>query len=177
MDVLDAIRIRRSVREFKSDPLPDPVLQKLMEAVRFAPSACNFQPWKFILVSDNDIKQRLAKAANDQKFIVDAPLIVVGCGFPSDAYKLMGGYGNSASIDVTIALDHLMLAATAEGIGTCWIGAFDEAKVKNILNIPAEVSVVALTPLGYPVREELLRSCPDSRRKPSDQIFSHEKFA
>ncbi len=176
MDVLKAIKIRRSVRNYKPDPIPQPVLEKLMEAIRFAPSACNNQPWKFVFVSDPELKQKLATAARDQKFIAEAPLIVVGCGFPDKAYHYMGGYGNSIEIDIAIALDHLTLAAAAEGIGTCWIGAFDETAVKKILNIPANAKVVALTPLGYPAKKNLLCPCPDSRRKSPEDIFSREKL-
>jgi len=177
VEVLEAIKIRRSVRSYKPDPLPLPLFEKLLEAIRFAPSACNNQPWKFVLVSDPALKLKLAKAAGGQQFIAEAPLIVVGCGFPDKAYHYMGGQGNSIDVDIAIALDHLTLAAAADGIGTCWIGAFDETEVKNILNIPADVKVVAVMPLGYPADENLLRPCPDSLRKLPEDIFSRERFA
>lgn len=176
MDVLDAIKTRRSIRKYKPDPIPGDVLQRLKDALRFAPSACNFQPWKFILVTEPQCKKALVAACCDQKFIADAPLIVVGCGFVEKTYHKMGGCGNSVDLDLGIALDHLTLAAADEGIGTCWIGAFDEKAVKKVLDIPKNVKVVALTPVGYPESEQLLRPCAESRRKTEQEIFCNEKF-
>jgi len=176
MEVLEAIKIRRSVRKYKSDPIPEDVLQRLKDSLRFAPSACNFQPWKFVMVTDAELRKSLAAAACDQRFIADAPLIVAGCGFPEKSYHKMGGSGNSIDIDLSIALDHLTLAAAAEGLGTCWIGAFDEGAVKKVLGVPKKVKVVALTPVGYPRSDDLLHECPQSRRKKEEEVFCMEKF-
>ena len=112
-----------------------------------------------------------------QLFIADAPVIVVGCGHPNEAYDSMGGYGNSAEIDVAIAIDHLTLAAVQEGLGTCWIGAFDEAEVKQLLEIPPQVKVVAMTPLGYPASPELIAPLTDSDRKDPAEIFGDNRYA
>lgn len=172
MNVLDAIRMRRSVRSYAPTSIPADVMARMRHALRLAPSACNIQPWRFILVTDGELRRRVAQAAKDQKWIADAPVIVVGCGLPQQAYKRMGGSGNSVDIDLAIALDHLTLAAVDEGLGTCWIGAFDEAKVKALLCIPEEVKVVAMTPLGYPSSPELNSPAPDSRRKEDAQVFS-----
>jgi nitroreductase len=176
MDVLDAIKTRRAIRKYKPNPIPDDVLQRLKDALRFAPSACNFQPWKFILVTDPQLKMELVAACCDQKFIADAPLIVVGCGFRKKTYHKMGGCGDSIDLDIGIALDHLTLAAADEGIGTCWIGAFDEEAVKKVLGVPKNVKVVALIVVGYPESEELLCPCDESRRKTGQEIFCDEKF-
>ena len=176
MDVLEAIRTRRSIRKYKPNPIPDDVLQRLKDSLRFAPSACNFQPWKFILVTDPQLRKALVTACCDQKFIADAPLVVVGCAFPEKTYHKMGGYGDSIDLDLGIALDHLTLAAADEGIGTCWIGAFDEEAVKKLLDIPKSVKVVALTPVGYPESDDLLHPCNENRRKPEQEIFCAEKF-
>jgi len=105
-----------------------------------------------------------------------APIIVVACGLPKQAYKAMGGYGNSADVDVTIALDHLTLAAVAEGLGTCWIGAFGEPQVKRLLGVPRAVKVVAMTPLGYPASADLNRPLPQNQRKPAAEIFSTDRY-
>jgi nitroreductase len=177
MDVLEAIKTRRSVRSYSSRPVPDDVMERMKQALRYAPSACNFQPWRFILVTDAELRGKVAKAAHDQLFLAEAPLIVVGCGAPDQAYKGMGGHGNSIDIDVAIALDHLTLAAVAEGLGTCWIGAFDEEKVKHLLNVPAKVKVVAMTPLGYPAAPSLLSPIDDSRRKSEREVFSVDRYA
>jgi nitroreductase len=109
--------------------------------------------------------------------MADAPVTVVGCGLPQEAYKRMGGYGNSVDVDVAIAMDQLTLAAVAEGLGTCWIGAFDEAKMKGLLNIPEQVKVVAMTPLGYPSSADLNHPMEDGRRKPPTEIFSVDRYA
>lgn len=176
MDVLEAIKTRRSVRSYDPRPIPAEVLERMRLALRYAPSACNFQPWRFILVTDPELRRRVAQAANDQLWMAEAPIIVVGCGLPEQAYKHMGGYGNSAEVDVAIALDHLSLAAVAEGLGTCWIGAFQEKRVERLLGVPAQAKVVAMTPLGYPATPDM--NCPldDARRKPVAEVFSTDRY-
>ncbi len=176
MNIMDAIRTRRSVRSYATDPLSPEVLERMRDALRLAPSACNFQPWHFILVSDAGIRRALAAASNNQNWMADAPLIVVGCALPDQAYQRMGGYGNSADLDVTIALDHLTLAAVAEGLGTCWIGAFDEGRVKALLNVPEGVKVVAMTPLGYPASPDLNRPLEPGKRKDESAVFSADRY-
>jgi nitroreductase len=152
-------------------------MERMRQALRLAPSACNFQPWHFILVTDAALRREVARAANGQLWMADAPVTVVGCGLPQEAYKRMGGYGNSVDVDVAIAMDQLTLAAVAEGLGTCWIGAFDEAKMKGLLNIPEQVKVVAMTPLGYPSSADLNHPMEDGRRKPPTEIFSVDRYA
>jgi nitroreductase len=176
MDVLEAIRTRRSVRAYSSQPIPPEILGRLRQALRSAPSACNFQPWHFIFVVDADLRRKLAQASNDQFWMAEAPMIIVACGRPQDAYQHMGGRGNSLDIDVAIALDHLTLAAVADGLGTCWIGAFDEQRVKRLLGVPESVKVVALTPVGYPASPDLNAPLDDSRRKPATEIFSTDRW-
>jgi nitroreductase len=175
MNVLDAIRTRSSVREYADRPIPNDVLERMRQALRCAPSACNHQPWHFIFVGDAELRRAVARAANDQLWIADAPLIIVGCGHPQQAYKTMGGYGNSVDIDVAIALDHLTLAAAADGLGTCWIGAFDERRVKQLLNVPPQVKIVAMTPLGYPDSPDLIHPLHKRDRKPAAAIFSSDR--
>ena len=176
MNVLEAIRMRRSVRAYASKPIPPDVLDRLRQALQFAPSACNLQPWRFIFVFDPQIRQRLAQAAQEQLFIADAPLIVVGCGLPQQAYQTMGGSGNSVDIDIAIALDHLTLAAVSEDLGTCWIGAFDEREIKKLLSIPRQAKVVAVMPVGYPASPELISPVADSQRKTEPEIFAIDRF-
>ncbi len=176
MNVLDAIRTRRSVRSYAGTPIPAEVMDRMRQVLRVAPSACNLQPWHFILVTDPALRRKVAEVANGQMWMAEAPVIVVGCGLPEKAYKKMGGYGNSVDIDVTIALDHLTLAAVAEGLGTCWIGAFDEGKVKSLLNVPASFKVVAMTPLGYPASADLNHPVEEGRRKAVSEIFSSDRY-
>jgi nitroreductase len=176
MDVLEAIRTRRSVRSFAPRPILPAVLERMRQALRAAPSACNFQPWHFIFVMEAQLRHRLAQCANDQFWMADAPVIVVACGLPEQAYKHMGGYGNSVDIDVAVAVDHLTLAAVAEGLATCWVGAFEEERVKHLLAVPASAKVVALIPLGYPSAADLNTPLEDARRKPAAAVFSTDRW-
>jgi nitroreductase len=176
MHVLEAIQLRRSVRGYAARAIPDEVLQRLCQAMRAAPSACNLQPWHFVLVTDAELRRQVAHAAQDQTWMAAAPLIVVACGLPDQAYQHMGGSGNSVEIDVAIALDHLTLAAVAEGLGTCWIGAFHEPQIKRLLDIPATVRVVAMTPLGYPDAPGAQHPLREDERKPLSEIISRNRY-
>lgn len=176
MDVMRAIAMRRSVRAYDSGPIPGPTIQKLTQALQFAPSACNLQPWRFVLVQESSLRRQVAAACKKQMWIADAPLTVVACGWPERAYRAMGGKYSSLDVDLAIALDHLSLAAVAEGLGTCWIGAFDEEALKQLLNIPSEVRVVALMPVGYPKTADLIRLVSPENRKKSQDIFCENIF-
>ncbi len=176
MDVMQAIVNRRSVRKYAAKAITKKALQKLRDALRLAPSACNFQPWRFIFVQDADLRENIARAANGQLWMAEAPLTVVACGVPEDAYKRIGGTDNSAAIDVAIALDHLTLVAVSEKLGTCWIGAFDETLVKRLLNIPPRVRVIAMTPVGYPASPDLIHPPEAGRRKSEQDVFSIDQY-
>ncbi len=168
---MEIIQKRRSIRKYKEDPIPEPVLLRVLEAARLAPSGKNLQPWKFILVKDKKLKEELARASANQFFMARVPLIIVACGFPENCYARMGRYMKSWPVDVTIALEHLILQAQEEGLGTCWIGSFEEEEVKSILKIPGEVKVLALTPLGYPAE-----SPPSRGRKKLEEIVSNDRY-
>ncbi len=174
MDVMDAIRLRRSVREYRRDPIPPDLLELVTDALRLAPSACNYQPWRFLLVTDRALREEVAALCHEQMFVAEAPVVVVGCALAEGAYKRMGEYWNSADVDVAIAIDHLTLAAAAEGLGTCWIGSFDEKGLKRLLRIPADAKIVALTPLGYPREPSLLRPVRPDERRPRNEVFSKD---
>ena len=152
--------------------MPEDVLKRIMKAVTYAPSAKNLQPYVFVLVRDVDTKKKLVQACYGERWIAEAPIIVVALGNVNDAYPTIGGYMSSFAIDTAIAMDHLILAATNEGLGTCWIGAFDEEKVKKALGITGhDWRVVALTPLGYPAEE------PEPRDKKNVwEIFKNERL-
>jgi nitroreductase len=171
MDFYQVIKKRRSVRKYKPDPIPDQILEKILEAGRIAPSAKNYQPWRFIVVKDPDLKKQLIKASRDQHFVGEGGAVVVGCALVDTAWGRMGGYMSSWSVDLSIALDHIILAAVNEGLGTCWIGAFDEKEVKRILHIPENVRVLALTPLGYPNEDP-----KDRGRKSLREIMSYDAY-
>jgi nitroreductase len=148
MEVYEAIRTRKSVGAFRPSPVTDDLLRKVLEAARAAPSARNAQEWRFVVVRDSGMRERLAMEAARQPFISMAPVLLACCA-EADG-RIMRCGQPAYPIDVAIAMDHLSLAAAAEGLGTCWIGSFDEGLVKEILGIPSAVRVVQLMPLGYP---------------------------
>lgn len=149
MDVYEAVRTRKSVRAWSDRPVEGDVLERVLGAARLAPSARNGQEWRFVVVSDPGLRRRVGVEAAAQEFVAAAP-IVLACCAETDGRVMRCGQA-AYPIDVAIAMDHLSLAATAEGLGTCWIGSFDEGKVREILGIPPAVRVVQLMPLGYPL--------------------------
>ncbi len=172
MDFYEVIKKRRSVRKYRPDPIPAEVLNRILEAGRIAPSAKNLQPWHFIVVSDAQIKKELAAACRNQMWMADAGVIICGCADEKNCYAKLGSLGLSFQVDLAIALDHMILAATAEGLGTCWIAAYNEAEVKRVLKIPENLRVVCLTPVGYPAETPI-----DRGRKPLDQIISWDAYS
>ena len=166
MDVMEAIKRRYSVRGYQDCAVETEKLDSILEAARLAPSASNRQEWRFIVVRDKDIRQRLMQAAKDQAFVGQAPVVVAACA-KTDNHVMTCGQ-QCYPIDVAIAIEHMALKATEEGLGTCWIGAFHEDKVKEILGIPKDIRVVALLALGYPVK---LRPKPKDRLRLKDIVM------
>jgi nitroreductase len=150
MDLYEVVRTRRSVRKYRPDSIPQEVLTRVLDAARIAPSGSNRQPTRLIVVTDEEIKAKLIPMCHDQAFIATAPAVIVACGrdITYNRGEWMGRY--AMIVDVVIAVDHLTLAARAEGLGTCWIGSFSNAALKEFFDLPEDVDVVALTPLGYP---------------------------
>lgn len=147
---------------------------RVLEAARLAPSAANRQPWSFIVVTDPKVKESL-RSAYDKDWFISAPVIIVACAFPERAWVRRDGLVRREKywkVDVAIAIQNLVLAAWAEGLGTCWIGAFREKEVKRVLGIPPNVRVVAMTPLGYPTEEK--GSITD--RKPLEEIVHYDRW-
>jgi nitroreductase len=163
MDVLEAIRTRRSIRKYRPELIPEEKLEMILEAARLAPSAGNRQPWRFVVVQNVDRKKALAEVANNQTFLKDAAAIIVAVGDPEASARWY-------EKDTMIALEHMVLAATALGYGTCWIGAFDEDAAKRLLRIPAKMKVVAILPIG--VSSE--KPAPKPRKDLSEIFFKEE---
>jgi len=171
MEVLEAIKLGRSVSKFKPDPIPEQKIQTVVNAARLAPSAENLQPWKFIVVSDEDRKRKLAGMTTNGRNLPEAPVLLVACARLDEAVAMVGGYMNSYPVDVGMAMAQLTLAATSEGLGTSWVFAFNEEKVRALLGIPQDARVVGLTPLGIP--EEL---DPPSGRKHLSEILAYNAY-
>lgn len=170
MDVIDAIQTRKSVREFLDKPVEEEKLKLVLEAARQAPSASNRQEWRFVVVRDLALREKLAQAAGSQAFVGQAPVIIAACA-ETDGHRMTCGEP-CYPIDVAIALDHLTLRAVELGLGTCWIGKFNAEEVKRLLGIPAGIRVVQLMPLGYPARPEAIRK----NRLSFEQIVKYEHW-
>ena len=151
MDFHELIRIRRSIRAYRPDEVGDDVLQRVLMAARVAPTACNLQPFQLVVITDAEVRAQM-KEAYGKDWFCQAPVIVAVCVLPDQAWKRRDGF-NSAEVDAAIVMDHIVLAATEEGLGTCWICSFDEAKAKQILGVPDQARIVAMTPLGVPAAE------------------------
>jgi nitroreductase len=170
MDVFKAIKKRRSVRTYLDKPIEEEKLNAVLEAGRLAPSASNRQEWRFVIVRDGEVRRKLGEAANGQSFVGKAPVVIVACAV-TDGHVMSCGQ-LCYPIDVAIALDHISLAAVEKGLGTCWIGAFNEGKVKEILGIPEKVRVVELMPIGYPA----IRTVKEKDRLPFNKIVKHDHW-
>lgn len=168
MDVLTAIKGRRSIRKYSDRPVEEDVLGKVLEAGRLSPSANNKQSWKFIVVREKNKIARLTEAT-EQPFVGEAPVILVSCGTEPVSVMMCGQH--RYTVDLSIATAYMILEAYEQGLGTCWLGRFDEKKVKEILEIPDEVRVVAVTPLGYPAETPQPRP-----RKDFESVVCYEKY-
>ena len=169
MDFLTIARGRRSVRAYKDIDVEEDKLQKILEAARSSPSASNRQEWKFIVAKNKDTRKNLARAAFNQSFVAQAPVVIVACA--TEANSVMSCGQPTYTVDVSIACTHMILQAYELGLGTCWLGAFKEDEVKKILKIPESVRVVTMTPVGYPDQ-------PPSQgfRKNLNQIVCFEQY-
>ena len=168
MTVSEAIRKRYSCRTYQDKPIEQDKLDLIFEAIRLAPSAKNLQDWRFVVVQDKQTKVALAKAANDQIFLETAGAILAACSTSDHVMRCGQPIG---PIDVAIALEHICLQATELGLATCWIGSFYPDKVRPILGIPEDVTIVELMALGYPAD-----SPKEPKREPVDNIICHERW-
>jgi nitroreductase len=159
MEILEVIKKRRSIRKFQTKPIPEKVINELAEALIWAPSAGNLQSRKFYFVFNQKTKEELSETSRDQwSFIAKAPLVIVSC----INYKTAEHYGEKgknifAICDVALSIQNLMLLAYSEGLGSVWVGLFDEEKVAKILNLPKNIRPIALIPVGYPAEKPEVR--------------------
>lgn len=170
MRLIDIIRERRSVRAYKDQPVPEDALARILEAARLAPSARNRQQWKFVVVRDPEKRRKLAEAAGSQEFVAEAPVLIVAVAL--DPERVMTCGLPTYTVDLSIALTHIILAAWDEGLGTCWTGSFRPEGVKRVLGIPDKYKVVTVMPLGYAAD-----SPQPKERKPLEEIVCYEEFS
>jgi nitroreductase len=173
MDVLEAIKGRRSVRAYKNRDVSAETVKKLIEAAVWAPSAGNIQPWEFVIVRNSQTKELLARAALNQSFIHEAPVVVVACANETRSFQGYGLRGKTLYCiqDTSASVQNMLLTAYSFGLGTCWVGAFKEEEVTRILQIPEGARPVAIVTIGYPAES------PSPRRKrPMGQIVHYETY-
>jgi nitroreductase len=169
MAIKDLFEKRFSVRGYRDTPVPEDALLKVLEAGRNAPSACNNQPWFFIVVRSLPARKKLG-TAYPRDWLIGAPIIIAVCADRNTAWVRKDGR-NYADVDAAIAMDHMVLQATELGLGTCWIGAFDVEKARAALEVPDTVEPLLLTPLGYPNMPQPLRT-----RKPFNEVVFWDTF-
>jgi nitroreductase len=169
MDVRKAIQTRQSIRAYNPREVEEDKLERVLDSGRLSPSAGNRQERRFVVVRNARRRQLLSEAAKNQNFVAQAPVVIAACSVETEYVMACGQ--PAYPIDTAIAVDHMTLQAVEEGLGTCWIGAFDEKKVREILNIPDGVRVVQLLALGYP------SAVPSpTSRKSLDEIVMWEKW-
>jgi nitroreductase len=168
MTVLEIIRKRYSCRAYQDKPIEPEKLEQIFEAARLAPSAKNLQDWRFVVVTEKENKRKLAEAANNQKFIEKAGIILIAC---SNCKEVMRCGQVIGPIDIAIALEHIALQAVELGLATCWIGSFYPEKVRPIVGIPEDIDIIELMALGYPAD-----SPKEPKREPINKILCYEKW-
>jgi nitroreductase len=166
MEFFDVLRTRRSIRAYQATPVPADAVEKIKEAIRLAPTGCNFQPFRFIFITNEEVRKAVA-ACYPGAWLAEVPMIVAAVGNADAAWHRRDGGESIVDIDVAIAMEHLQLAATDCGLASCWLGAFDRQGVNKVLNIQSPWGVVALAPLGYPAQDAAPRS-----NKSDEELFT-----
>jgi nitroreductase len=167
MDFAELIEKRYSVRAYKSDPVDDQLLTRLLETAVMAPSAANRQPFQLVVIHTRGREVELRRIY-DRDWFVQAPVVICACGIPAQGWIHPNGK-NHHEIDAVIVMDYLTLAAANVGLGTCWIAAFDVWAAREVLNLPVDVEPVVFTPLGYPAD-----SPTPKERKPLTDLVRYE---
>lgn len=181
MSLPDLIRQRKSVRDFRDQPVEREKIMACLEAARLAPSACNSQPWKFIVIDDPELKDKLSQVAFNGIYAINtfckkAPVIVAVISEKGKFIARIGGMFRGTRyylIDIGIAIEHFVLQAEELGLGTCWIGWFNERAVKQVLNIPQYKKIDILIALGYYDKAKI---GPDHGREPMDKIAAFNTY-
>lgn len=171
MDFLKLVQTRYSVRSYKSEPVPDELLQQVLEAARLAPTAASRQPFQLLVVHTKG-RQHELKALYTRDWFLQAPILIGICTLAAQAWVRKSDGKNYADVDAAIVMDHLILAAADLGLGTCWIAAFDPPAARGLFKLPAGVEPVAFTPLGYPADTP-----KPKQRKPLAELIQYENWS
>jgi nitroreductase len=179
MDLQEAIRRYRPCRHYLSRPIPADELKAVLSAARWAPSQSNLQPWRFVVVQDDERKRLLAQGCIRGKIVAEAPAVIVAFSVEEDIPVTVGGYISAYPLDVAVAVNHLQLTATSLGLGTNWMVDFHEAKVRQVLGVPEGIHPIAIIPIGYPAEPNGGTISPgpmDDGRKSPDEIIAYDSY-
>lgn len=169
MNFLDLAKTRYSVRSYDPRPIEKEKMDYVMECARMAPSAVNFQPWKFFVINTPEMLTAI-KAAYPREWIQSAPCIIVACSDHSESWHRRADNKDHADIDIAIAVEHICLAATEQGLGTCWVCNFDPTVCRNVLSLPQNLEPAVLIPIGYPAATA---EAAPKKRKEANEIISY----
>jgi nitroreductase len=169
MELYEAMEKRYSVRTYEDRPVEKDKLERVLNAARIAPSASNKQDWKFVVVQDAGLRAQLAEKAG-QNLCVKAPVVIAAVSLKPERFMRCGI--KAGTVDCAIAIDHMTLAAVAEGLGTCWIGSFEQDGCREVLGVPESAKIVELMVLGYPAD-----SARPKDRKALDEVVCHERYS
>jgi nitroreductase len=169
MQFIELATKRYSVRSYKAEPVEDRKLQSVLQAARLAPTACNLQAFRLIVVPTKSRESELLRVYS-RPWFVQAPMVICICAIPDEAWVRSDGKSYS-DVDAAIVMDHLILAAADLGLGTCWVGAFDPVAAREVLGIPDQVEPIAFTPLGYPADQPRAK-----KRKSLDDLVKHNRW-
>lgn len=169
MDTLETIQARYSVRGYRPDPVDDEILARVLEAARQAPTAANRQPFRLLVLHTKGREEEIGRIYG-RPWFVQAPLVIGAVAVPGEAWRRSDDKPYD-EVDATIAMDHLVLAATSLGLGTCWVAAFDPRATREVLGLPDDVEPIAFTPLGYPAKAAAATS-----RRPLSELVKYERW-
>lgn len=180
MEFTDVIKTRISIRSYSEKEVENSVIENVVECARLAPSWANRQCWRFLIIKDKEIIKAISKTSIVNRWLRKVPTIIVACGDPT-----LSGVKNNIDyviVDVSIAMEHIILGATNYGLASCWIADFNEKKIKQILEIPKRIRVVALSPLGYPIQKTNIKDniikfiVQSKKRKKLHEIIRYERW-
>ncbi len=173
MEIQEAISKRRSIRSFRDEGVSEDAVRQIIEAGILAPSAGNCQPWEFVVIRDKMTKQKLAQAALGQRFVSQVPVVIVVCANIKRSASRYGSRGQELYCiqDTAAAIENMLLMAVSKGLGTCWVGAFNEVLAKEALELPVGIRPVAIIPLGHPAETPQM-----PKRRIYRDVVHHEKW-
>ncbi len=174
LDLLTLSRLRCSVRSYSPRPIERDKLEYILECARLAPSAVNFQPWVFMVIREEENRAKI-HSCYKRDWIQSAPVFILVCGDHEQSWKRRYDGKDFCDVDVSIAIEHICLAAAEQEIGTCWICNFDAAKCSELFDLPAHIDPIAIVSMGYPEDAEVFVSTP-KKRKPFNEVVKWEKF-